>query len=329
MDNRHLLQVTHLKKYFALDKGLFSGKKGRVHAVDDVSFHIGHSEILGLVGESGSGKTTVGRCILRLIEPTAGSVVFDGTDITRLSNASLKAMRRHMQIIFQDPYGSLTPRMRLAALLTEPLSIHTKGKRSKQATRDTVAEMLDRVGLRPELMDRYPHEFSGGQRQRIAIARALMLNPKLIIADEPVSALDVSIQAQILNLMVRLQKEFQLSYLFISHDLSVVKYISDRIAVMYLGKIIEMAARDELFANPAHPYTEALLSAIPVSKPMDRRERIYLGGEVPSPINPPAGCSFHPRCSHRFDLCDTAIPSFKPIDRGHFVACHLRSESPC
>jgi oligopeptide transport system ATP-binding protein len=323
MSDTPLLEVTNLKKYFPLESGLFSKKKEQVHAVDDVSFVISHGQTLGLVGESGSGKTTTGRCVLRLIEPTAGRVTLNKTEITGLSRTELKKIRRNMQIIFQDPFGSLTPRLRLYSILKEPLAIHSIG--SKSEYKDRIAQILRKVGLRPEHMTRFPHEFSGGQRQRIAIARALMLNPDLIIADEPVSALDVSIQAQILNLMVKLQKELGLSYLLITHDLSVVKYMADRIAVMYLGKIVEIADRDELYLNPLHPYTVALMSAIPRIRTCDRRNKIYLGGEVPSPINPPSGCSFHPRCSKRMDLCIKKQPKVKSIGGNHMVACHLHT----
>lgn len=322
MDNSTLLKVDHLKKYFPLGKGFLSRKRGHVYAVDDVSFHIREGETLGLVGESGSGKTTVGRCILRLIEPTAGRVVLEKTELTGLPRDVMRKMRRDIQIIFQDPYGSLTPRMRISSILKEPLDLHGIGTTSDK--KEAVATMLDKVGLRPEQANRFPHEFSGGQRQRIAIARALMLNPKLIIADEPVSALDVSIQAQIINLMVKLQKEFKLSYLLISHDLSVVKYMSDRIAVMYLGKICELANRDELFSNPLHPYTEALLRSIPVARPRNQGKKIYLSGEVPSPIDPPRGCSFHPRCSYRMEECERVEPELKDVGEGHYVACNLR-----
>jgi oligopeptide transport system ATP-binding protein len=317
-----LLKIENLKVHFPLRQGFLSSKKGWVRAVDGVSFIINPGETLGLVGESGSGKTTVGRCILRLIDPTSGCVFFEDTELASLNPKEMKEMRRHMQIIFQDPYGSLTPRMRLSSILKEPLEVHSLGSEKQQ--KELVAAMLEKVGLRPEHVERFPHEFSGGQRQRIAIARALMLHPKLIVADEPVSALDVSIQAQILNLMVKLQKEMGLSYLLISHDLGVIKYMSDRIAVMYLGKIVEVANRDELYIRPQHPYTEALLSAIPQVKPSLRRQRVQLSGEVPSPIRPPQGCYFHPRCLYRIEPCDQSTPVLQDIGNNHFVACHLR-----
>jgi oligopeptide transport system ATP-binding protein len=322
MNDSLLFKVENLKKYFPLRKGFLSKSQGKVYAVDDVSFEIHAGETLGLVGESGSGKTTVGRSILRLIEPTAGQVFFEGKEICQLSKIQMKEMRQYMQIIFQDPYGSLSPRMRLFSILKEPLDIYRLS--SSLNSKKVVAEVLDRVGLRPEYMNRFPHELSGGQRQRVAIARALILRPKLIVADEPVSALDVSIQAQIINLMINLQKEMGLSYLFISHDLNVIKYVSDRIAVMYLGKIVELAGRDELYSQQFHPYTEALLTAIPVPRPGLQRKRIYLYGEVPSPINPPAGCRFHPRCSNCQKECEEIEPPLREINHGHFVACHFR-----
>jgi oligopeptide/dipeptide ABC transporter ATP-binding protein len=317
-----LLTVGLLKKYFPLDRGIFSRTKAIVRAVDGVSFEIQKGETLGLVGESGSGKTTVGRCILRLIEPTAGDVLFDDKNVTRLPASELKKLRRQMQIIFQDPYGCLTPRLRIRTILKEPLEIHGIGTKADQT--DRVVTILKRVGLRPEHMNRFPHEFSGGQRQRIAIARTLMVNPELIIADEPVSALDVSIQAQIINLLVALQRELGLSYLLISHDLSVVHYMCDRIAVMYLGKIVEMTSRSDLYLNPLHPYTQALLSAIPEPKTGPKREKILLGGEVPSPINPPEGCSFHPRCNYKMEECTKVEPLLKRVGDSHWVSCHLR-----
>jgi oligopeptide/dipeptide ABC transporter ATP-binding protein len=317
-----LLTVGLLKKYFPLARGFFSDTKAMVRAVDGVSFEIQKGETLGLVGESGSGKTTVGRCILRLIKPTAGEVLFDNMNVARLPASELKQLRRQMQIIFQDPYGCLTPRMRIRSILKEPLEIHGIGTKAEQT--DRVVTILRRVGLRPEHMNRFPHEFSGGQRQRIAIARTLMVNPELIIADEPVSALDVSIQAQIINLLVELQRELGLSYLLISHDLSVVHYMCDRIAVMYLGKIVEMTSRSDLYLNPLHPYTQALLSAIPEPKTGSKREKILLGGEIPSPINPPDGCSFHPRCIHKMEECTRVEPVLKGVGDGHYVSCHLR-----
>ena len=317
-----LLTVGLLKKYFPLDRGMFSRTKAVVRAVDGVSFELQKGETLGLVGESGSGKTTVGRCILRLIKPTSGDVLFDNMNVTRLPASELKRLRRQMQIIFQDPYGCLTPRMRIRTILKEPLEIHGIGTKADRT--DRVVTILRRVGLRPEHMNRFPHEFSGGQRQRIAIARTLMVNPELIIADEPVSALDVSIQAQIINLLVALQRELGLSYLLISHDLSVVHYMCDRIAVMYLGKIVEMTSRSELYLNPLHPYTQALLSAIPEPNTGPKREKILLGGEVPSPINPPAGCSFHPRCNYKMETCTKVEPLLKGVGDSHWVSCHLR-----
>ena len=317
-----LLTVGLLKKYFPLDRGMFSRTKAVVRAVDGVSFELQKGETLGLVGESGSGKTTVGRCILRLIKPTSGDVLFDNMNVTRLPASELKKLRRQMQIIFQDPYGCLTPRLRIRTILKEPLEIHGIGTKADHT--DRVVTILRRVGLRPEHMNRFPHEFSGGQRQRIAIARTLMVNPELIIADEPVSALDVSIQAQIINLLVALQRELGLSYLLISHDLSVVHYMCDRIAVMYLGKIVEMTTRSDLYLNPLHPYTQALLSAIPEPNTGPKREKILLGGEVPSPINPPAGCSFHPRCNYKMETCTKVEPLLKGVGDSHWVSCHLR-----
>ena len=319
--DKTLLKVVDLQKHFALGGKWLSKDKKVVKAVSKVSFTLDRGETLGLVGESGCGKTTVGKCILRLIEPSSGKIYFEGTELTGLESRAMKAMRRDIQIIFQDPYGSLTPRMRLNSLLREPLNVHNLGTPKERRT--AVSEMLARVGLRPEYANRFPHEFSGGQRQRIAIARVLMLNPKLIVADEPVSALDVSIQSQIINLMVKLQRELGLSYLFISHDLGVVKYVSDRIAVMYLGRIVEMASREEIYLNPLHPYTVALLSAIPkpqVGRPINR---INISGDMPSPINPPPGCAFHPRCQKRRTGCDDTEPELQEVKKGHMVACHL------
>ncbi len=315
------LKVDSLKKYYPIQRGMLPGCRNWVYAVDGISFELQKGETLALVGESGCGKTTVGRCVLRLVEPTEGRVFFEGTELTRLPEKALKGMRRQMQIIFQDPYGSLTPHMKLHSILEEPLRVHALGRPSER--RERVGAMLEKVGLRSEYMNRFPHEFSGGQRQRIAIARALMLNPKLIVADEPVSALDVSIQAQIINLMVTLQRELDLSYLFISHDLSVVRYMANRVAVMYLGEIIELAARREVFGNPLHPYTRALMSAVPVIRRRNTRERILLSGEVPNPIHPPRGCRFHPRCDQRIADCERIRPEVKTTSQGHFVACHL------
>ena len=317
-----LLEVRNLRKYYPVTKGfIFQRQVGAVKAVDDVSFFIRKGETLGLVGESGCGKTTTGRVILRLQEPTHGEALFEGRDIFKLGKEELRRLRRDMQIIFQDPYSSLNPRMTVGDIIGEPLEIH-KLARGKEKVR-RVQELLEVVGLSPYHANRYPHEFSGGQRQRIGIARALAVNPKLIIADEPVSALDVSIQAQVLNLLEELQKEFGLTYLFIAHDLSVVKHISDRIAVMYLGRIVELAAADELFSNPQHPYTEALLWAVPIPNPEMRRERIILPGDVPSPINPPAGCRFHTRCLYAQPSCKVDDPAFADIGGGHYVACPI------
>jgi len=317
-----LLTVTHLKKYFPLKAGIMSRIVGHVHAVDDVSFELFKGETLGLVGESGCGKSTVARVLLRLIEPTAGEVAFNGREVFKLNRTELQRLRREMQIIFQDPYSSLNPRMTVETIVGEALSYHGIARGKEREHR--VERLLARVGLRPEQMKRYPHEFSGGQRQRIGIARALALNPKLIIADEPVSALDVSIQAQVINLLMELQEEFELSYIFIAHDLRVVEYISDRVAVMYLGKIVETATASELYKNPLHPYTEALLSAIPVPDPKKSKQRILIPGDIPSPIAPPQGCRFHTRCAYRMSQCDKIEPEFKEVAPGHWVACLLR-----
>ncbi len=322
-----LLQVTALKKFFPVRKGVFRRVAGWVKAVDDVSLFVKDSETLGLVGESGCGKTTCGRTILRLIEPTGGNVLFRAkrlervVDVANLSKAEMKSLRREMQIIFQDPYSSLNPRMTVGDIVGEPLIVHHVSRgREKE---DRVRELLQAVGLKSDHMRRYPHEFSGGQRQRIGIARALALDPQLIICDEPVSALDVSIQAQVLNLLEDLQDEFQLTYLFIAHDLSVVKHISDRVAVMYLGKIVELAATEAMYLKPLHPYTEALLSAVPVPDPDYEAERILLQGDVPSPVNPPAGCYFHPRCSYAKPICSEQAPEFRDLGDLHFAACHF------
>jgi oligopeptide transport system ATP-binding protein len=317
-----LLEVKHLKKHFPIKGGVFSKTIGYVYAVDDVNFTLSKGETLGLVGESGCGKSTTGRTILRLIEPTDGAIYFEGQDIITLDKSAMRALRREMQIIFQDPYASLNPRMTVGSIIGEPLEIHKIAKGSEKAER--VASLLQKVGLRAEDMRKYPHEFSGGQRQRIGIARALALNPKLIVCDEPVSALDVSIQAQVINLLEDLQAEFGLSYLFIAHNLNVVEHISDRVAVMYLGEIVELASDEELYKNPQHPYTEALLSAVPIPDPTVKKKRIILEGDVPSPINPPKGCHFHTRCMYKEKICEEVEPEFKDIGGGHWVACHFR-----
>jgi len=317
-----VLEVTNLKKHFPVKKGVLRRTVGQVYAVDDVTFQIGEGETLGMVGESGCGKSTVARTVLRLIEPTDGSIRLDGHDVTRLGKTDMRPYRRQMQIIFQDPFSSLNPRMSAGDIVGEPLQVHdiARGK----AKDKMAAELFDQVGLRRSQMSAFPHEFSGGQRQRISIARALALNPKLIVADEPVSALDVSIQAQVINLMMDLQREKRLSYLFIAHDLAVVEHISHRIAVMYLGKIVEYADKRTLFTNPQHPYTEALLSAVPVPNPKLKREKRLLQGDVPSPINPPPGCAFHTRCPYAFDRCKVDTPKLVEISPGHGVSCHLR-----
>jgi oligopeptide/dipeptide ABC transporter ATP-binding protein len=309
-----LVRVRGLFKHFPIENS-----DDVVRAVDGVTFEIMRGETLGLVGESGCGKSTVGRCLLRLIEPTRGEVEFDGRDVLATSGAELRALRREMQIIFQDPYASLNPRMRVRDIVSEPLVIHGIGDKAER--RERVAELLRKVGLDPDYRDRYPHEFSGGQRQRIGIARALALNPKLIVADEPVSALDVSVQAQVINLLEDLQSEFSLTYLFISHGLAVVEHISDRVAVMYLGRIVEVAPAEELYANPLHPYTRALLSAIPVPDPTRKRDRIVLKGDVPTPINPPSGCRFHTRCPDAIPDCARIDPDLREITPGHTAAC--------
>ncbi|MBI5183092.1 MAG: ATP-binding cassette domain-containing protein [Nitrospinae bacterium] len=317
-----LLKVKGLKKFFPVRRGILSEGKGYVYAVDGVSFDIKRGETLGLVGESGCGKTTTGKTILRLIEPTDGSIEFDGIDICRLKGDGLRRLRSRMQIIFQDPYSSLNPRMRIGSIVGEPLDIHKVAKGSDKEER--VVSILKRVGLKREDINRYPYQLSGGERQRIGIARAIILSPDLVVGDEPVSALDASIQAQVINLLEELQEEFHLSYLIISHDLSLIEYMSDRVAVMYLGKFVEIGDSKNLYISPLHPYTEALLSAIPLLDPTIKREKIILRGEPPSPMNPPSGCYFHSRCSYRFDDCKMIEPVLKEVNRGHFVACHLR-----
>lgn len=314
IQKQKLVEVKNLVKYFPIE-----GSDDVVKAVDDVSFEILSGETLGLVGESGCGKSTVGRCVLRLYEPTSGEVSFEGMNIVGIPNGEMQTLRREMQIIFQDPYASLNPRLTIQSIISEPLKIHKIGNSSEQ--KDRVAELLRKVGLDPNYMKRYPHEFSGGQRQRIGIARALALNPKLIIADEPVSALDVSVQAQVVNLLQDLQAEFGLTYLFISHGLAVVEHISNRVAVMYLGKIVEIADARTLYENPLHPYTKALLSAIPIPDPKQKRERIVLHGDVPTPINPPSGCRFRTRCPWAIEDCAAIEPELREIEPNHFAAC--------
>ncbi|MDA0734433.1 MAG: ATP-binding cassette domain-containing protein [Chloroflexi bacterium] len=318
-----LLEVNHLKMYFPVTSGLiFQRAVAQIKAVDDVSFFVRRGETLGLVGESGCGKTTTGRCILQLYKPTEGSIIFDGQELVGLPTRQMRAMRRQMQVIFQDPFSSLNPRMTAGNIVGEPLIVHGLVK-SKAEYRDRVGELLQNVGLNPYMADRFPHEFSGGQRQRIGVARALSVDPKLIVCDEPVSALDVSIQAQVINLLEDLQERYNLTYLFIAHDLSVVRHISDRVAVMYLGRMVEIADRVEIYRNPLHPYTKALLSAVPIPDPVidAQRERIILTGEVPSPLNPPSGCVFHPRCPVAIDDCSKVIPDMREVEPGHWAAC--------
>jgi oligopeptide/dipeptide ABC transporter ATP-binding protein len=317
-----LLDVVGLTKHFPVKKGLLRRTVGHVYAVDDVTFHVDEGETVGLVGESGCGKSTVGRTVLRLIEPTAGTIRLAGRDITSLRKAELRPVRREMQVIFQDPFSSLNPRMAAGDIVGEPLTVHGIANRREREQR--VADLFRRVGLRPEQTRSFPHEFSGGQRQRIGIARALALNPRLIICDEPVSALDVSIQAQVINLLMELQDEFRLSYLFIAHDLAVVEHISNRIIVMYLGRIVEVADKKTLFTNPLHPYTEALLSAVPIPHPRLKRKKRLLEGDVPSPVRPPPGCRFHTRCPLAEARCREDVPVLKDAGGGHLVACHLR-----
>ena len=317
-----LLEIKNLVKYFPIKKGVFKRTVGWVKAVDDVTFEVYEGETLGLVGESGCGKTTTALSILRLEEPTKGQIIFDSRDITKMKKSDMRKERKNMQIIFQDPYSSLNPRMKIKYIIAEGMLTHGILKNTKERHK-RVGELLDKVGIPAEYMDRFPHEFSGGQRQRIGIARALALEPKIIMCDEAVSALDVSIRSQIINLLKDLQSEFKLTYLFIAHDLSVIKYISDRVVVMYLGKIVEIADKKELFANTMHPYTQALISAVPVPNPDYKKERIILKGDVPSPANPPKGCRFHPRCSKVMKICSEIEPKLKEVKDGHFCACHL------
>lgn len=318
-----LVRVEDLVKRFPVEQGFFSRDGLEVHAVDGVDLQIVKGETLGLVGESGCGKSTLARLILRLEEPTSGKVFFEGVDMSTLSSGEMKQVRKGMQIIFQDPYSSLNPRRSVQSIVMEPLNIHKIGTRRQRI--DRVKELMEEVGLRPEYASRYPHEFSGGQRQRVGIARALALNPSLIIADEPVSALDVSIRSQVLNLLEDLQERYGLTYLFVSHDLSVVEHISDRVAVMYLGRILEIGSRRDIYEKTLHPYTEALMSAVPIPDPSANRTRIILEGDVPSPMNPPPGCRFHPRCRLAVPICSEVIPMLQDVGRGHMAACHVRA----
>lgn len=320
-----LLRVEGLKKYFPIRKGVLSRVSGHVKAVDDVSFYVNEGETLGIVGESGCGKSTTGRMLMRLLEPTEGKVVFNGKEISNISNDEMRKARREIQMVFQDPYASLNPRHTIEKILEEPLIVHGIG--DSKSRKKKVYEFLEIVGLSRYHGKRYPHQFSGGQRQRIGIARALMTNPKLIIADEPVSALDVSIQAQVLNLMQDLQKELKLTYIFIAHDLGVVRHISDRVGVMYLGKMVEIATSESLYDKPLHPYTQALLAAVPVPDPTFEREQVLIKGDIPSPSNPPSGCTFHTRCPFKMDICTQVVPKLQEIEPGHSVACHLYGES--
>jgi len=319
----NLLEVSHLKKYFPARKRVLSKRDSYIRAVDDVSFVLGRGETLGLVGESGCGKSTTGRCVLRLLEADEGQILFDGKNIRELTQADMRPLRKDMQIIFQDPYASLNPRLTIREIIEEGLIVHRVGSRTER--QDLIEWVLKRVGILPSLMDRYPHEFSGGQRQRIGIARTLVLGPKLIVADEPVSALDVSIQAQVMNLLVEIQEEYKLSYLVIAHDLAVVEYLSDHVAVMYLGKIVELANDRDIYTSPKHPYTQFLLSSIPTLDAKAKVKRNILSGEVPSPLSPPEGCCFAPRCPKRFDPCRTKVPAMHQVASGHSVACHLYS----
>ncbi|SFB14184.1 oligopeptide transport system ATP-binding protein [Lentibacillus halodurans] len=324
-DHEVLVQANHIKKYFPISGGIFKHTVGHVKAVDDVSLKISKGETLGIVGESGSGKSTLGRVILRLLEPTEGEILFENNDISYLGNRKLRDYRKNMQIVFQDPFASLNSKMSVGELIEEPLLVQSSASKSER--KEKSVELLEKVGLRASDRMKYPHEFSGGQRQRISIARALALHPKFIICDEPVSALDVSIQAQVLNLMADLQDEFNLTYLFIAHDLSVVKHISDRVAVMYLGRIAETAPKNSLYKNPLHPYTQALLSSIPSTDTRNHRGKIKLSGDLPSPANPPSGCAFRTRCSYAHDRCSMERPELKHYGNGHYVACHLYDDT--
>ncbi len=324
MEKKLLLQVMNLKKYFPASKGLFTNRQVRfVKAVDDVSFDVYDGETLGLVGETGCGKTTVARTILQLYHPTSGKIIFDGVDLSSLPENDLRKMRRRMQMIFQDPYASLNPRMTVGSIISAPLDVHTDLKRSEK--QEKVQDLLKLVGLNPDFVNRYPHEFSGGQRQRIGIARALALSPDLVICDEPISSLDVSIQAQVVNLLEELQDRLGLTYIFVAHDLSMVRHISDRMVVMYLGKVMELADRNEIYLHPRHPYTKALMSAVPIPNPRKARDRqrIILKGDIPSPLNPPQGCNFNTRCPLAQDICFEKDPEYREIEPNHFVACHL------
>lgn len=321
-ENEVLLRVENLKKYFPIKRGVFQRHVGDIKAVDGISFFVRRNETLGLVGESGCGKTTTGRTILQLYRPTEGEVYFEKQDLINMKGEQLRQMRRRMQMIFQDPYASLNPRMTIGSIIGEPLEVHNIAKGKEK--RERVQELLRLVGLNPYFINRYPHEFSGGQRQRVGVARALALNPDFIVCDEPVSSVDVSIQAQIVNLLEDLQEQFGMAYLFIAHDLSMVRHISDRVAVMYLGKIVELTSREELYRNPLHPYTQALLSAVPIPDPVveERRQRIILEGDVPSPANPPEGCNFSTRCPVVMDVCHKEDPEFREVSSEHWVACH-------